>query len=119
MFVPTTVAGPSTNGSSPTMARPIVVLPDPDSPTRPRTSPRADREVDVVDRPERGHAPALGVLDGDVAGRRPRRPVGGRARPVAARRTRRPPIGSDSSVPTERRGAAPRQQLLGVGVRGV
>ena len=39
MFVPSTDAVPSTNGRSPTMARPIVVLPLPDSPTSPTTSP--------------------------------------------------------------------------------
>ena len=32
-----------------TMTRPVVVLPEPDSPTSPRTSPRADGQVDAVD----------------------------------------------------------------------
>ena len=39
MSIPATVRVPSTTGSRPTAARPIVVLPEPDSPTRPTTSP--------------------------------------------------------------------------------
>ena len=62
MFVPSTVAVPSTNGSSPTIARPIVVLPDPDSPTSPTTSPRPTVSVDVVDGAERRRpGPASGT----------------------------------------------------------
>ena len=74
MFVPRTVASPSTNGSSPTIARPIVVLPEPDSPTRPTTSPGATVSVDAVDGPERRRPAPLRVLDGDaLRGRRPGR----------------------------------------------
>ena len=67
MFVPSTDAVPSTNGSSPTMARPIVVLPEPDSPTSPTTSPVLDGQRHAVDGAERRRPTPLGVLDGDVA----------------------------------------------------
>ena len=40
------------------MTRPVVVLPLPDSPTRPRTSPRRIVEVDAVDRPDVAARPA-------------------------------------------------------------
>jgi hypothetical protein len=38
---PSTCSDPPTTVVRPTIARPIVVLPDPDSPTRPTTSPGA------------------------------------------------------------------------------
>ena len=40
---------PSVSGSRPTASRPSVDLPQPDSPTRPTTSPGGDREVDAID----------------------------------------------------------------------
>ena len=49
------------------MARPIVVLPDPDSPTSPTTSPVPTVKRDAVDGAERRRPAALRVLDGDVA----------------------------------------------------
>ena len=48
-------------GGSPAAARPAVDLPQPDSPTRPKTSPRRDRETDLVS--TRSQPPALAVGD--------------------------------------------------------
>ena len=41
---------PAVASIRPTTARPIVVLPEPDSPTSAKVSPDVDREVDTVDR---------------------------------------------------------------------
>ena len=60
MLVPSTDAVPSTNGSSPTMARPIVVFPEPDSPTRPTTSPCSMVKLTPSTARNAGDRPRLG-----------------------------------------------------------
>ena len=47
-------------GARPQIARSIVDLPEPDSPTRPKVSPRADREGDAVDGADAGRRPTAG-----------------------------------------------------------
>ena len=56
-------------GVSPAIARPMVVLPEPDSPTRPSDLPRRDVEVDAVDRAERLAPEPPRVLDLEAARR--------------------------------------------------
>ena len=63
---PWTFSEPPLIGVSPAMARPIVVLPLPDSPTRPSTSPGPDGQVDAVDGHERGLPQAARVDDPQV-----------------------------------------------------
>ena len=66
MSVPAILIDPPVTGSRLATARPIVDLPDPDSPTRPRISPLRHAEAHPVDRPERRHPAAAGVLQYQV-----------------------------------------------------
>ena len=67
MSRPSKVIAPPVTGARPSTARPSVVLPEPDSPTRPTVSPGKDVEGDAVQGAERLLAEALpGVLDDEV-----------------------------------------------------
>ncbi len=93
------------SGTSPAATRPSVVLPDPDSPTRPSTSPGATPQRDAVDGAERRAAQR-------GRGRSRSRRRSPAPAPAAARRLgagRRPP---DGGAQARHR----REQLPGVGV---
>ena len=79
ILTPATSSDPPATGSRPMAARPIVVLPEPDSPTRPTTSPLAMRQGDVVDGAEDRLVAPLGVLQHEVLGDHDRLAVGVRA----------------------------------------
>ena len=92
-----------------TIARPVVVLPQPDSPTSPSVSPRRDREADAVDGPHvadvpleddalRDREPDLEVLDATSSRRHGRRRGGAwRARRRRRRRVGGTPSSADGS----------------------
>jgi hypothetical protein len=75
---PSTRSEPPVTGVSPAIARPIVVFPDPLSPTRPTTSPGAI-EAHPVDGTEAGTTQAPGVLDDEILRHDDRRRLGGAA----------------------------------------
>ena len=57
MSLPSNSTLPPVGSSSRVISRPMVDLPQPDSPTTPRVSPGADVEVDAVDRLHRADLP--------------------------------------------------------------
>ena len=86
MSRPSKMIVPSVGSSSRVSSRPVVVLPQPDSPTRESVSPVADREVQPVDGLD-GADLALeqAAPDREVLGQ-PRRPTAGSVAAVPGRR---------------------------------
>ena len=110
MFVPRTDAVPSTNGSSPTIARPIVVLPEPDSPTSPTTSPWPTVSVTPSTARNAGARPRLGYSMATSRRSTTSRSAGalGRRRRRRLRRSASSSARSTVASRRSRRGAAPR-----------